>query len=159
MCVHRGFTDIDDCYPSPCENNGTCIDHVSNYTCSCVPGFQGKNCSIGKLLTTLINLSLNSKVNRNLFLGFLVHSNVLWTSKNSFSYLIKSVLPFSDIDDCDPYPCLNNGSCIDGANNYTCACHPGFEGRNCSIRIFFTKEFITSVFLTSNMNLDNRLLL
>ena len=48
-----------------------------------------------------------------------------------------------DTDDCDPYPCLNNGTCIDDVNNYTCACPPGFEGRNCSI----SKFVITEVFL------------
>ena len=46
-------SDIDDCYPSPCENNGTCIDGVTNYTCACVPGFEGKNCSIGKFFSKI----------------------------------------------------------------------------------------------------------
>ena len=49
-------SDIDDCYPSPCKNNGTCIDGVNNYTCSCVPGFEGKNCTISKLLNKFNNL-------------------------------------------------------------------------------------------------------
>ena len=49
-------SDIDDCYPSPCKNNGTCIDGVNNYTCSCVPGFEGKNCTISKLLNNFNNL-------------------------------------------------------------------------------------------------------
>ena len=49
-------SDIDDCYPSPCKNNGTCIDGVNNYTCSCVPGFEGKNCTISKLLNDFNNL-------------------------------------------------------------------------------------------------------
>ena len=48
---------------------------------------------------------------------------------------------FSDTDDCDPYPCVNNATCIDGVNNYTCACHPGFEGRNCNISKLPIKEF------------------
>ena len=48
-------SDIDDCYPSPCKNNGTCIDGVNNYTCSCVPGFEGKNCTISKLLNNFNN--------------------------------------------------------------------------------------------------------
>ena len=41
-----------------------------------------------------------------------------------------------DKDDCKPHPCVNNASCVDGVNNYTCACHPGFEGRNCAISKF-----------------------
>ena len=26
-------------------NNGTCIDGVNDYKCTCVPGFVGKNCN------------------------------------------------------------------------------------------------------------------
>ena len=39
---------------------------------------------------------------------------------------------FSDTDECYPNPCVNNGTCIDQVNNYTCACAVGFEGRNCT---------------------------
>ncbi|XP_060601390.1 sushi, nidogen and EGF-like domain-containing protein 1 [Ruditapes philippinarum] len=37
----------------------------------------------------------------------------------------------TNIDDCDPNPCLNGGTCIDGVNNYTCTCVDGWSGRNC----------------------------
>ena len=40
--------DIDDCAVQPCENGATCIDAVNDYTCDCVNGYTGKNCSIGK---------------------------------------------------------------------------------------------------------------
>ena len=42
--------------------------------------------------------------------------------------------PFSssDTDDCYPNPCLNNGTCTDGVNDYNCTCVPGFVGKNCS---------------------------
>ena len=39
---------MDDCAEGPCENGGHCTDAVNDYNCSCVPGFKGKNCSIGK---------------------------------------------------------------------------------------------------------------
>ena len=39
---------------------------------------------------------------------------------------------FSDTDDCYPNPCLNNGTCTDGVNDYNCTCVPGFVGKNCS---------------------------
>ena len=50
FCCCFFLLDINDCYRSPCENKGTCIDGVNSYTCACVPGFEGKNCTIGKLL-------------------------------------------------------------------------------------------------------------
>ena len=40
--------DIDDCADQPCLNRGTCNDGVNDYTCVCIDGYTGKNCSIGK---------------------------------------------------------------------------------------------------------------
>ena len=42
------FSDIYDCYLDPCLNNGTCIDGLNDYNCSCVPGLVGNNCSNSK---------------------------------------------------------------------------------------------------------------
>ena len=39
------FADIDKCSPNPCQNGGTCTDGFNNYTCACVPGYNGVNCS------------------------------------------------------------------------------------------------------------------
>ena len=36
-----------------------------------------------------------------------------------------------DIDNCDPYPCVNGGVCTDGINSYTCTCAEGYSGENC----------------------------
>ena len=37
-----------------------------------------------------------------------------------------------DTDDCYLNPCLNNGTCTDGVNDYNCTCVAGFVGKNCS---------------------------
>ena len=42
------FPEIDLCASHPCENNGTCKNFRTYYTCSCPPGFQGVNCETGK---------------------------------------------------------------------------------------------------------------
>ncbi|CAH3179035.1 unnamed protein product, partial [Porites evermanni] len=42
------------------------------------------------------------------------------------------ILFLSHTDDCYPKPCLNNGTCTDGVNDYNCTCVPGFVGKNCS---------------------------
>ena len=36
-----------------------------------------------------------------------------------------------DIDDCVNHTCSNGGSCVDGVNNYSCKCMPGFTGDRC----------------------------
>jgi hypothetical protein len=41
----------------------------------------------------------------------------------------------TNIDDCDPNPCLNGGTCTNGANNYTCTCAAGFEANNCETKV------------------------
>ena len=43
-------TDIDDCDPDPCDNNGTCIDEVNGYTCNCRAGFTASAISISILV-------------------------------------------------------------------------------------------------------------
>ena len=42
------LSDIDDCADQPCQNGGNCTDAVNDYTCVCVAGYSGKNCSTGK---------------------------------------------------------------------------------------------------------------
>lgn len=37
----------------------------------------------------------------------------------------------SDIDECQPHPCINGGSCIDLVNRYNCTCSAGYTGDHC----------------------------
>lgn len=36
--------EINECYSSPCRNNGTCVGRINGYSCTCIPGFNGTNC-------------------------------------------------------------------------------------------------------------------
>lgn len=36
-----------------------------------------------------------------------------------------------DIDECVSNACKNDGSCVDGINEYTCNCRVGFMGEQC----------------------------
>ena len=37
-------TDINNCEPNPCQNDGACTDAVNNYTCACVVPYTGTDC-------------------------------------------------------------------------------------------------------------------
>lgn len=57
-CQHGFFGqtcegNVDDCLANACENNSTCQDGASNYTCICTEGFKGDLCEIamGKKLS------------------------------------------------------------------------------------------------------------
>ena len=47
--IYFSFPDIDECDSDPCKNGANCTDGVNNYTCTCMAGYGGPNCSIGKL--------------------------------------------------------------------------------------------------------------
>jgi Notch-like protein len=38
----------------------------------------------------------------------------------------------TNINDCDPNPCQNGGSCVDGINGYTCNCAGSWTSENCT---------------------------
>uniref|UniRef100_A0A8C7E6K2 coagulation factor Xa n=1 Tax=Naja naja TaxID=35670 RepID=A0A8C7E6K2_NAJNA len=38
------YVDGDQCLSNPCHYGGTCKDGIGNYTCTCLAGYQGKNC-------------------------------------------------------------------------------------------------------------------
>jgi hypothetical protein len=48
-------------------------------------------------------------------------------------YVITYSICITDIDDCCPMQCLNGATCVDGINEYSCICAPGYNGTNCEI--------------------------
>ena len=41
------FSDVNECQNNPCQNGGKCTNVNGDYSCSCVSGFEGKNCEKG----------------------------------------------------------------------------------------------------------------
>ena len=93
--------DINECELYPCEY-GNCTDLVNNYSCSCIPGYTGRNCSKSKLIKKIL--------------------------LNNFNFDCTFCL---DINECESNPC-DYGNCTDLVNNYSCSCIPGYTDRNCS---------------------------
>ena len=44
------FADGDQCESRPCLNQGKCKDGLGDYTCTCLEGFEGKNCELREFL-------------------------------------------------------------------------------------------------------------
>ena len=38
------IVDIDDCANNPCQNKGSCVDGINDFSCVCTAGFTGKRC-------------------------------------------------------------------------------------------------------------------
>ena len=57
------LSDINECSSNPCENNATCVDQVTGYTCTCQAGYTRNHCDIGiclyiwKMKTEELNIS------------------------------------------------------------------------------------------------------
>ena len=61
-----------------------------------------------------------------------------------------------DANECDPNPCQNEGSCVDGDDEYTCDCADGWTGNNCQTGSFTKKSRQYRVF-DSIINMFNNL--
>ena len=48
-CPHAtamvSFPDINECDSEPCQNGGTCEDHLAGFVCICAPGYANTSCS------------------------------------------------------------------------------------------------------------------
>lgn len=63
------------------------------------------------------------------FSFFLLYMNVIQVLNVFWSTSSMS----SDGDQCEPNPCLNQGTCNDHLGHYTCSCQDGFTGKDCEI--------------------------
>ena len=52
-------------------------------------------------------------------------------------YLLKVIIIFFDIEDCDSNQCINGAICIDAVNSYTCDCAAGYTGQYCEIGVCY----------------------
>ena len=58
-----------------------------------------------------------------------------------------------DIDDCDPNPCVNGGTCTDRVNGYSCKCAPGYTGPNCGTSKYKNNTYILITHVIHSLNI------
>ena len=98
------------------------------------------NFNLGKISLKRISLVESSrcgiKLNAFNWCDKWIFYNYVFLNFVDMDILLSSILTMfffsSDTDDCYPNPCLNDGTCTDGVNDYNCTCLPGFVGKNCS---------------------------
>ena len=110
------ISEVDECLEHECEN-GSCVDGLAQYTCTCWDGFNGEFCEISKKhLTRHCHFLPPRSINGTL--------TVIRNVSRSWCIIIP------DIDECAGVQCVY-GSCEDGINEYTCDCDDGYTGVNC----------------------------
>ena len=91
----RTCFDIDECGSAPCAHSASCSESstnpgvpLANYSCSCVAGYAGGNCSYGHIAEydALCNMSTGGTCSL-------------------------------DVDECASGPCLNGGNCSDSSTS------------------------------------------
>lgn len=55
----------------------------------------------------------------------------------------------TEIDECEPSPCLNGATCLDRLNHFQCVCVPGFSGTLCESNVSDGQIFAPTTVLSS----------
>ena len=115
----------DYCIPDPCENGGTCVNHLesSTYSCICPSGYEGVNCEIVDPCDTAP--CYNDGTCQRL-------SNTEYRCVCPEGYT--GELCNETINYCENSPCLNQATCVSLATTYKCICARGYKGLRCRKR-------------------------
>ena len=54
--------------------------------------------------------------------------------------------------ECWLSPCVNGGSCVSSAYNYSCKCLKGYYGNNCQYIHLNSSSFVNSTILTNELS-------
>ncbi|XP_055635517.1 uncharacterized protein LOC129775166 [Toxorhynchites rutilus septentrionalis] len=117
--------EIDACTPSPCTNNGICVDlsqgHEGNaYQCLCPYGYTGKNCQFES-----DPCNPSQCLNGGTCIGNSTHFRCDCTSGYT------GPLCQHNLNECESSPCVH-GICVDQEDGFRCFCQPGFSGELCN---------------------------
>ncbi|CAM9746628.1 unnamed protein product [Lampetra fluviatilis] len=115
-------SDVDECQSRPCKHGGSCANTQGSYSCTCVSGWSGLNC------TENIDECAGSVCQNN---------GTCLDGDNSYTCICwsgwRGVNCSEDVNECLSNPCQNNGTCLNRNNKFLCQCSSGFTGTFCEI--------------------------
>ncbi|MFT7805709.1 protein eyes shut homolog [Arapaima gigas] len=115
---------IDDCEGHWCQNEGTCVDKISDYRCLCRHGYTGAFCE-QDVDNCIENLCSKHGTCLNQHDNYTCHCMLGYEGR--YCEL--------EADECRSSPCSNGAMCVDFVGGYACHCPAGFEGRTCSEQV------------------------
>ncbi|XP_076126121.1 protein crumbs homolog 2b [Alosa pseudoharengus] len=110
------------CEPSPCLNQGSCLDLFHSYACACAPGWEGEFCE-DEMDECASSPCVNGTC-RDLLADYRCVCTQGFGGRNCQE----------ELDECQSNRCENGASCVDALGSYYCLCPPGFSGHFCQWR-------------------------
>lgn len=120
------------CSSSPCQNGGTCIEAMADYTCSCPKEpliYVGKECEL--LYDACAHANCHNCI----------------STLGTDNYFCPCPEGFGDsgcthnMDKCKSNPCTGTKNhCVDAVNGYSCHCPSGYSGKDCQIHMMDCSE-------------------
>ncbi|XP_033933810.1 delta-like protein C [Pseudochaenichthys georgianus] len=110
----------------PCQNEASCTNTgQGSYTCTCRPGFTGKNCEIE-------TNECDSNPCKNGGSCTDLEDDYSCACPQGFYEKNCEIIAMT----CADGPCFNGGTCVENVSDgYSCRCPTGFMGSNCEKRI------------------------
>lgn len=114
----------DACYPSPCKNNGICVDisqghEGSTFQCLCPYGYTGKTCEEETDPCTSMPCQNGATCMGNV-------TQFRCTCAKGFS----GSQCQHNLNECESSPCVH-GICMDQEEGFKCYCEQGYTGAHC----------------------------
>ncbi|KAJ8256466.1 hypothetical protein COCON_G00186180 [Conger conger] len=112
-------SDVDECEGDPCQNGGTCVNHLGGFTCHCARGFSGKHCHSD--VDECWNIHCHNG-------GTCLNMQGAFYCSCTLGYEGEFCQEF--VDPCASSPCVQ-GTCQNYLTGYACDCPFGVGGAHC----------------------------